>query len=53
MEQLSRDPYVGVLRNLLSEDESANVTQFLKPYLNFPPGTESPKSKSNDWTMKK
>ena len=53
LELKNRDPYVAVIRQLLFPHECTNVTKFLGPTLDFPPGRMSGKATRNDWTMKK
>ena len=53
LELKNRDPYVAVIRQLLYPHECNNVTKFLGPTLDFPPGRMGNKATRNDWTMKK
>ena len=53
VEVKSREPYVAVLRELMFHHECDNITRFLGPHLDFPPGRMNPKNRVNDWTMKK
>ena len=53
VEVRSKVPYVAVLRELMFESECDNITQFLGPHLDFPPGRMSTRQTKNDWTMKK
>ena len=53
VEVKNKNPYIAVLRELLFEHECDNITQFLGPFLDFPPGHMTTKAKKNDWTMKK
>ncbi len=49
----SFDPYHVVLRELLYDHECDDITKYLGPKLDFPPGRMHHKAKKNDWTMKK
>ena len=49
----SHDPAHAVIRDFFYERECDATTKFLGPHLNFPPGRMNPRSKVNDWTMKK
>lgn len=51
-ELMNRDPWIVVFRELLFSNECDNVTEFLGPTLNFPPGRMVRSSSTNDWTMK-
>ena len=54
VEVRNKKPYLAVLRELLFEHECDNITQFLSPTLNFPPGRMGGRNRGrNDWTMKK
>ena len=53
MELNSFDPFHVVLRDLMTHEECDDVTRFLGPRLDFPPGRMDFKSRKNDWTMKK
>ena len=48
----SYDPFHVTIRELLYENECDEITKFLGPKLDFPPGRMDHKSKRNDWTMK-
>lgn len=54
LEIKSKEPYIAVIRELMYPHECDNITSFLGPYLNFPPGRMGgPRVGKNDWTMKK
>ena len=48
----SYDPFHATIRNLLFDHECDQMTQFLAPQLDFPPGRMVSRSLKNDWTMK-
>lgn len=48
----SKEPYIAVLRELMYPHECDNLTRFLGPHLDFPPGRMNPRHQINDWTMK-
>lgn len=52
IEENSLDPYHVTIHELLYDHECNNITQFLGPMLDFPPGRMRSKSAQNDWTMK-
>eukprot|EP00095_Tigriopus_kingsejongensis_P006819 maker-scaffold82_size396747-snap-gene-1.16 protein:Tk06819 transcript:maker-scaffold82_size396747-snap-gene-1.16-mRNA-1 annotation:"hypothetical protein DAPPUDRAFT_308081" len=52
MEYNSFDPNHVTLRGILFDHECDDITQYLGPKLDFPPGRMNHKSKKNDWTMK-
>lgn len=52
MEYNSLDPNHVTLRGILFDHECDDITRFLGPKLDFPPGRMNFKSKKNDWTMK-
>ena len=49
----SQDPAHVVIKDLMSDSECDDITEFLTPLLNFPPGKMINNAKSNDWTLKK
>ncbi|CAB4058586.1 P4HA [Lepeophtheirus salmonis] len=51
-EILNYDPYVAAFRELLFDEECDNITEYLSPKLDFPPGRMKSNSLKNDWTMK-
>ncbi len=53
VEENSKDPHHVTIRNLLFDNECDNITEFLGPFLDFPPGRMNFRSAKNDWTMKK
>ena len=53
IEENALDPYHVTVQELLFDHECDNITQFLGPMLDFPPGRMNPRFKKNDWTMKK
>ena len=53
IEENALDPYHVTIHQLLYDHECNNITQFLGPKLDFPPGRMNFKTKKNDWTMKK
>ena len=53
IEENSLDPYHVTIHDLFYHHECDNVTQFLGPLLDFPPGRMNARTKKNDWTMKK
>jgi prolyl 4-hydroxylase len=52
IEENALDPYHVTILELLYEHECNDITEFLGPMLNFPPGRMNLKTKKNDWTMK-
>lgn len=52
MEINSYDPFHVVFKDMLYYNEADNITQYLGPRLDFPPGRMDQKSRNNDWTMK-
>jgi len=52
VEENSQDPYHVTIHELLYDHECDNITQFLGPMLDFPPGRMNQKTQKNDWTMK-
>ena len=53
IEENSHDPYHVTIQELLFDHECNNVTEFLGPMLDFPPGRMKRNAAKNDWTMKK
>lgn len=57
IELRNKVPFLAVIRDLLYENETKNITSFLEPKLNFPPGRMKKRKNlqgqlANDWTMK-
>lgn len=52
VEVRNHEPYVAVLKELMFHHECDNITRFLGPHLDFPPGRMNPRNNVNDWTMK-
>ena len=42
-----------IIHDMLYTHECDNITQFLGPFLDFPPGRMNNRKLKNDWTMKK
>jgi len=53
MEVNAHDPFHVTLKELLFDGECDDITQFLGPKLDFPPGRMETGARKNDWTMKK
>ena len=49
----SYDPAHATVKNLMYDHECDEITKYLGPHLDFPPGKINKKAKKNDWTMKK
>merc|ERR1712223_297310 len=52
IEENALDPYHVTIHQLLYDHECNNITEFLGPMLDFPPGRMNFKTARNDWTMK-
>merc|ERR1711976_66773 len=52
VEENALDPYHVTIHQLLYDHECNNITEFLGPMLDFPPGRMNFKTARNDWTMK-
>ncbi len=53
IELRSKVPYLVLIHDLMADHECNNITAFLGPRLDFPPGRMNPRKRTNDWTMKK